>query len=102
MLMNATHICNAKFCMMWLIEGPAARCVALHNAPPAFAELRRREPVIRPGPNTAMGRLLKTKQIVHVEDAMAERAYIEGDPVRRANADLAGARTILAVPMQVR
>jgi two-component system NtrC family sensor kinase len=99
MLANATHICNAKFGMMWLIEGPAARCVALHNAPPAFAELRRREPVIRPGPNTAMGRLLKTKQIVHVEDAMAERAYIEGDPVRRANADLAGARTILAVPM---
>jgi signal transduction histidine kinase len=99
MLANATHICNAKFGMMWLIEGPAARCVALHNAPPAFAELRRREPVIRPGPNTAMGRLFKTKQIVHVEDAMAERAYIEGDPVRRANADLAGARTILAVPM---
>jgi GAF domain-containing protein len=99
MLANATHICNAKFGMMWLIEGPAARCVALHNAPPAFAELRRREPIIRPGPNTAMGRLLKTKQIVHVEDAMAERAYIEGDPVRRANADLAGARTILAVPM---
>jgi two-component system NtrC family sensor kinase len=99
MLANATHICNAKFGMMWLIEGPTARCVALHNVPPAFAELRRREPVIRPGPNTAMGRLLKTRQIVHVEDAMAERAYIEGDPVRRANSDLGGARTILAVPM---
>ncbi len=99
MLANATRICEARFGMMWLIEGTAARCVALHNAPPAFAALRRREPIIYPGPNTAMGRLLTTKQVVHIEDAMAERAYIEGDPVRRANTDLAGARTIVAVPM---
>jgi two-component system NtrC family sensor kinase len=99
MLANATRICEARFGMMWLIEGTAARCVALHNAPPAFAALRQREPVIHPGPNTAMGRLLGTKQVVHIEDAMVERAYVEGDPVRRANTDLAGARTIVAVPM---
>ena len=99
MLANATRICEAKFGMMWLIEGDAARCVALHNAPEAFAELRQREPIIRPGPDTAMGRLLRTKQVVHIEDARAERAYLQGDPVRRANADLAGARTIVAVPM---
>jgi signal transduction histidine kinase len=99
MLANATRICEARFGMMWLIEGDEARCVALHNAPEAFAELRQREPIIRPGPDTAMGRLLKTKQVVHIEDAKAERAYVEGDPVRRANTDLAGARTIVAVPM---
>lgn len=99
MLANATRICEARFGMMWLIEGDGARCVALHNAPEAFAELRQREPIIRPGPDTAMGRLLKTKQVVHIEDAKAERAYVEGDPVRRANTDLAGARTIVAVPM---
>ena len=98
-LANATRICEARFGMMWLIEGDEARCVALHNAPEAFAELRQREPIIRPGPDTAMGRLLKTKQVVHIEDAKAERAYVEGDPVRRANTDLAGARTIVAVPM---
>jgi signal transduction histidine kinase len=46
-----------------------------------------------------MGRLLRTKQVVHIEDTMAERAYVEGDPVRRANVELAGARTIVAVPM---
>src|SRR5246500_2849647 len=58
MLANATRICEARFGMMWLIEGDAARCVALHNAPEAFAELRQREPIIRPSPHTAMGRLL--------------------------------------------
>jgi GAF domain-containing protein len=99
MLANATRICEARFGMMLLVEEDGVRCVALHNAPPAFAELRRREPVIHPGPETAMGRLLATRRTVHIEDSMAERAYIEGDPVRRANADLAGARTIVAVPM---
>lgn len=99
MLSNATRICEAKFGMMLLVEGDATRCVALNNAPEAFAELRRREPLFRPGPDTAMGRLLRTRQAIHVVDAKAERAYIDGDPVRRANADLAGARTILAVPL---
>jgi GAF domain-containing protein len=99
MLANATRICGANFGTLWLIEGALARCVAMHNPPAAFAELRTREPVIHPAPDTAMGRLLKTKRTVHIEDITAERIYAEGDAVRRANADLAGARTILAVPM---
>jgi signal transduction histidine kinase len=99
MLAKATRICEAGFGMMLLVEGDAARCVALHNAPEAFAELRRREPVFRPDPDTAMGRLLITRQAVHIIDVKAERAYLEGNPVRRANADLAGMRTVLAVPL---
>jgi signal transduction histidine kinase len=99
LLENATRICGAKFGMMWLVEGDATRCVALHNAPQAFADLRQREPVIRPSPNNLMGRLITTKQVVQIADAKAERLYVEGDPIRRANVDLAGARTIVAVPM---
>jgi signal transduction histidine kinase len=99
LLENATRICGAKFGMMWLIEGDAARIVALHNAPPAFAELRQRESLIQPSPLNVLGRVMKTKQVVQIEDAKAERAYVEGDPIRRANVDLAGARTIVAVPM---
>jgi signal transduction histidine kinase len=99
MLENATRICGAKFGMMWLMEGQAARCVALHNAPEAFAELRRREPVIHPTPDNVMGQLMITKQVIQIEDAKADKAYIEGNPIRRANTDLAGARTIVAVPM---
>src|ERR1700751_2782011 len=99
MLENATRICGAKFGIMWLMEGDATRCVALHNAPEAFAELRRREPLIHPASHNLMGRLIKTRQVVQIEDAKADRAYVEGDPIRRANVDLAGARTILAVPL---
>ena len=41
MLENATRICEAKFGILALSEGDAFRTVALHGAPPAFAEARR-------------------------------------------------------------
>jgi signal transduction histidine kinase len=99
LLENATRICGARFGMMWMVEGDAARCMALHNAPPEFAELRQREPLVRPSPLNVLGRLMSTKQVVQIEDAQADRAYVEGDATRRANVDLAGARTLVAVPM---
>src|SRR5580698_82581 len=48
MLKNATRICEAKFGVLSLREGDAFRVVAMHDAPPAYAELREREPVFKP------------------------------------------------------
>ena len=45
-------------------EEDAFRVVAMHNTPPALAELRRRHPVLRPGPGTSLSRSTKTKQAV--------------------------------------
>src|SRR5262249_2275116 len=43
MLANAVRICEAKFGAMYLSEGESLfRIVAMHNTPPAFAEMRRR------------------------------------------------------------
>src|SRR5262249_15523405 len=55
--------------------------------------------VIRPGPNTALGRAARTKQVVHLADARAGSAYFERDPHVTAAVELAGFRTVLAVPM---
>src|SRR5262249_35466489 len=52
-LANATRLCEAKFGILDLCEGEAFREVALHGVPPAYAEERRREPVIHPGLKTA-------------------------------------------------
>src|SRR5262249_24315589 len=52
MLANATRICRAKFGVLFRSEGDALRAVALHGAPPLFAEERRRNPVIRPSPDS--------------------------------------------------
>src|SRR5215472_6000746 len=46
MLENAVRVCGAKFGILLLLDGDAFRAVALYGAPPAYAEARRREPVI--------------------------------------------------------
>ena len=97
-LENATKICQAKFGGLYLCDGDAFRAAAFHNAPPAFVEQRMRG-VIRPGPNTALGRAARTKQVVHLADARAGSAYFERDPHVTAAVELAGFRTVLAVPM---
>src|SRR5262249_9243143 len=98
MLANATRLCEAKFGTLYLRDGDAFHAASLHNAPPAFAENRKRGP-IRPGPGTALGRLLRTKQGVQIADVTTEQAYMEGDPLLVTDVKLAGFRTILAVPM---
>jgi signal transduction histidine kinase len=98
LLANAVRICGAKFGALFLTEGDAYRTVALHNAPPAFAEARRREPIRRPNPGTPLGRVAATKQPVQVADIRTESAFTS-DPERFAVLELAGARTILNVPM---
>jgi signal transduction histidine kinase len=99
MLVNATRLCEAKFGILLLWEGDAFRTVALHNAPPAFVEHRRREPVIHPAPVTALGRLVATKQVDHVADMRAEKGYVDSHPGPVSLVELAGARTVVNVPM---
>jgi GAF domain-containing protein len=98
MLANATRLCEAKFGTLYLRDGDGFHAASLHNAPPAFAENRKRG-LIRPGPGTALGRVLRTKQVVCIADVTMEPAYIEGDPLLVTDVKLAGFRTILAVPM---
>ena len=98
MLDHATRICDANYGVLYRYDGTAFHADALLNVPEAFAEELRRGPR-RPTSDSGIGRLVKTKQTVHINDLRAERAYVEGDPLRRATADLGGARTFVAVPM---
>src|SRR5262245_637876 len=101
MLENAVRICEAKFGVLYLNEGDAFRVAAMHNAPPAFAELRGRESVIRPSPQIAFGRVAAIEQTVHIADVQAEPGYFDPLPGFSGSqiAALAGARTVLAVPL---
>ena len=98
MLENAVRICSAKFGVLFLSEGDVFRTVALYGAPSAYAEARRRDPIIRVRPGTAVGRACAAKQPVQIADVQAEPAY-HNDPSRAALLSLAGARTAVAVPM---
>jgi GAF domain-containing protein len=98
MLENATRICQAKFGTLYLREGDTFRAAALHNAPPAFADIRKREPV-RPGPRTVLSRVLITKQAVHIPDITVDQSYTGRDPPSVTAVELGGFRSMLCVPM---
>src|SRR5262249_10790743 len=92
MLENATRICTASFGGLLLYDGEAFRRVASHNAPQAWAADRQRDPFVPRGAAPALYHVADTKQVVHVADLAVEY------PEERI-AKLAGARTLLIVPM---
>jgi GAF domain-containing protein len=98
-LANATRLCEASFGVLVLHEGDAFRVSAMHNVPPAFGELRRREPIFRPGPLNPVTRAAATRQVVHIHNLADDVAYKERDPAAVLFVEVAGTRTLLVVPM---
>ncbi len=97
-LENATRLCEANFGILYRFEGDAFRAIALRGAPPAFAEFEQSGP-IRPTPASGLGRIVRTRQPVHIIDAMAQQHYIDGDPYVVTAVKLSGSRTLIFVPM---
>jgi GAF domain-containing protein len=70
---------------------------AAHNTPPALVEERKRTPLR--GRSWNFGRMVQTKQAVHVADLSAEQSYLDRDPDAVSGVELGHIRTILFVPM---
>ena len=99
-LKNATGICDASFGNLELRDGKDAfRVGAMYNAPPAFAEQRLREPLIKPHIKSALAHVVATKQHFQIEDLAAHPVYQEGFPPYVHLVEQAGARTLLVVPL---
>jgi GAF domain-containing protein len=98
MLTSAMCICEAKFGHLLLYDGESFHPADLGDVPAAYREIWERAP-LRPNPKTAIGRLVETKQVVQIPDIKTDPAYAEGEPLRVATVEIAGARTLLGVPM---
>ena len=98
LLTNATRVCGANFGTMHLIEGDVARRAALYNGPPAYVDALRTQ-TFRPHPESPLGQVISTKQVAHTADVRTNPAYLEGSPPIVALSNLAGARTLVTVPM---
>ena len=99
MLENAVRICGAKFGTLFLREADAFRVVATHNAPPAHVEALTRDPLIRPPPDVPLGLVAATKQVAYVADIKETQSYRDRHPFVFDAVELAGYRSVLAVPM---
>ena len=98
MLENATRVCGASFGIMNLWDGEKFNTVADFNVPAAFAAARRDKP-IRPHPESGLATVVRTHKFAHILDVREGAPYRDGDPTVVEISDLAGARTILVVPM---
>ncbi|WP_024512821.1 GAF domain-containing protein [Bradyrhizobium sp. ARR65] len=106
MLENATRICGASFGTMNLYEEGLFRPVAHYNVPSACAvsvppsyAASQAYPPFQAHPQSGLGTVARTHQVVHIEDVRASQPYLEGDPSVVAIADLAGARSYFVVPL---
>ena len=98
MLENAVRICDAAFGDIFRWEGDGLRLVTSYNTPPAFAEMLKCSPMLRPGPSGR--RMLETQTHIHIADVSADPIYLERKAAHIiAAVELGGIRTLLAVPM---
>ena len=94
MLTNAMTICNASLGTMALYEDGGFRHVKIKGAPPAYVEAMAQKPLLVPKPGSPLDQVVTTKHVVHIPD------YLLIPPEARGGlATLAGARTLLVVPM---
>jgi GAF domain-containing protein len=99
-LANATQLCKASHGAMWIREGDRLRNVAFYGTlPEAFHELWHAGSVIRADAGVPVARSVRERRLVIVEDLKEDKSYRIGDPLARGAVDLAGMRTLIAVPM---
>jgi hypothetical protein len=98
MLDKAMRLCGASHGELLTYDGERFHTWTLRGFTPAFVEIRRKTSASGK-PGSISGRILETKRPVHVLDLMAEDAYSTGLETRRAAVDLAGQRSVLAVPL---
>jgi two-component system, NtrC family, sensor kinase len=100
-LANATQLCEASHGAMWIREDDRLRNVAFHGTlPEAFHELWHAGSVIRAdAAGVPVARCIRERALVIVEDLKEDKSYCTGEPLARGAVDLAGMRTLIAVPM---
>jgi GAF domain-containing protein len=99
LLEKATRLCEAKFGNLFLREQNGFRYVAMHGAPPSYTALGKPLVVLSAHPYTPLAEAVRTKKPIHLSDLRVERCYVEQDTRIVPLVDVAGARTILTVPM---
>jgi GAF domain-containing protein len=98
-LENATHICGAKFGVLWLSKDGGFLVAATHSIPAAYREQLQAGVVFHPGPSLPIARAASARQAVHIADLRTDPGYLDGEPVAKGGVELGQVRTLLAMPM---
>ena len=99
-LAYALDVCDSEFGILFEYDSRAGyRAAYMRGIPPAFSEWLSEQASFHVGPQTGLGRLISTRDIVNIADVRSESICRKGDSLRYATADLGGARSFAAIPM---
>src|SRR5262249_29959225 len=98
MLGKAVRLCESAFGILLTYEGERFHHAALHAVPEPYAEFMRGNPP-QYGPQSGPGRILAGERVVHFVDLKDSDLYRSDEANRRAIVDLAGARSMVLVPL---
>ena len=90
---NAVSLCGGLFANVFRFDGELLHYVASHNIGPSYADMMRAMYPMRPDSSQVSGRVVLTKSVVWLEDALSDPNYDQRFPVAM------GWRRLLGVPM---
>ncbi len=100
-LEKALRVCSASFGLMASHDNGRLTHVAASGIPAAFKNWRLEHPLEKTRPlDMILERVLAGEAVVHGPDLMADEAYRQGNPQRRALVDLGGARSAVTVALR--
>jgi DNA-binding CsgD family transcriptional regulator/GAF domain-containing protein len=96
----ALELCDAEFGILFEYNDRSGyRAAYTRGIPSTFSEWLSEQGSFHVNPDTGLGRLISTLDVVNIADVRSESIYKQGDPLRYATADLGGARSFAAIPM---
>ena len=90
---NAVSLCGGLFANVFRFDGELLHYVASHNVDPSYADMIRARYPMCPDSSQVSGRVVLTKSVVWLEDALTDPNYDQRYPVAM------GWRRLLGVPM---
>ena len=90
---NAVTLCGSLYAIVFRFDGELLHFVAAHNVGPSPVDVLRTKYPMRSDSSTVAGKVLLTKSVVRLEDALTDPDYDQGF------ARAIGIRRILGVPM---
>ncbi len=98
MLANALHLCEAQSGVLLRYDGDCFETAAVQGIAPEFAAVWLKDRFRMP-PETNMGRMLATRQVIHDLDLAASPGYLARSPMPVAGVEVGGVRTSIHVPL---
>ena len=77
---NAVSLCGGLFANVFRFDGELLHYVASHNVGPSYADILRTKYPMRPNSSQVSGRVVLTKSVVWLEDALTDPITINNSP----------------------